>query len=345
MTGSALALVLGSAVVHATWNLAAKKSNGGIAYVFMVAVCGTVFWSPLGIWLMLSGRAIAPEGSVVTAIIHIAGSSVLHMAYFASLQKGYQCGDLSLVYPLARGTGPLVSSILAIILYGERPSIQAFMGALLIAGGAFFLASGGEAGNGIDAAPGSERTAAGQTTASRPHPAAAGHAVAGHAAAGHAVAGHAAAGHAAAGQGAAIYYGLLTGVFIAAYTLWDKRALSLGGVSPLFLEWGTCLGRFIMMAPWFLLTPARRASLAEAWRDQRKPAMIVGALSPVSYMMVLSALAVSPVTYVAPTREISILLGTLAGSQLLLEGDHRSRVRRCTAAAAMALGVAALAIW
>ncbi|HBK61397.1 MAG TPA: hypothetical protein DDZ84_11500, partial [Firmicutes bacterium] len=268
---------------------------------------------------------IAPEGSVVTAIIHIAGSSVLHMAYFASLQKGYQCGDLSLVYPLARGTGPLVSSILAIILYGERPSIQAFMGALLIAGGAFFLASGGEAGNGIDAAPGSERTAAGQTTASRPHPAAAG--------------------HAAAGQGAAIYYGLLTGVFIAAYTLWDKRALSLGGVSPLFLEWGTCLGRFIMMAPWFLLTPARRASLAEAWRDQRKPAMIVGALSPVSYMMVLSALAVSPVTYVAPTREISILLGTLAGSQLLLEGDHRSRVRRCTAAAAMALGVAALAIW
>ena len=325
MTGSALALVLGSAVVHATWNLAAKKSNGGIAYVFMVAVCGTVFWSPLGIWLMLSGRAIAPEGSVVTAIIHIAGSSVLHMAYFASLQKGYQCGDLSLVYPLARGTGPLVSSILAIILYGERPSIQAFMGALLIAGGAFFLASGGEAGNGIDAAPGSERTAAGQTTASRPHPAAAG--------------------HAAAGQGAAIYYGLLTGVFIAAYTLWDKRALSLGGVSPLFLEWGTCLGRFIMMAPWFLLTPARRASLAEAWRDQRKPAMIVGALSPVSYMMVLSALAVSPVTYVAPTREISILLGTLAGSQLLLEGDHRSRVRRCTAAAAMALGVAALAIW
>jgi len=60
---------------------------------------------------------------------------------------------------------------------------------------------------------------------------------------------------------------------------------------------------------------------------------------------VLSALAYSPVTYIAPAREISILLGTLAGSRLLLEGDRRSRTRRLIAATAMALGVAALAIW
>ena len=303
MTGSALALVLGSAVVHATWNLAAKKSGGGIAYVYLVGVCATVFWAPLGIWLLLSGRAVAPGASAATAFIYIAGSSLLHLAYFSTLLKGYQCGDLSLVYPLARGTGPLISTVLAIILYGERPSVPAFMGALLIAGGAFFLANDGERldDGGCDAMPGS--------------------------------------------QGAAIFYGLLTGVLIAAYTLWDKRALSLGEVSPLFLEWGTCLGRFVIMGPWFLLSPTGRASLAEAWRNQRKPALIVGLLSPVSYMMVLSALAVSPVTYVAPAREISILLGTLAGSRLLLEGDRRSRTRRLIAATAMALGVAALAIW
>ena len=320
MTGSSLSLVLGSAVVHATWNLAAKKSSGGIAYVYLVGTCATVFWGPLGVWLVLNGRAIAPGASVATAFGYIAGSTLLHLAYFSTLLKGYQCGDLSLVYPLARGTGPFLSTVLAIILYGERPSVPAFLGAMLIAGGAFFLAKNGESDSCDD-----EASCAVQVTASGPE--------------------LNVTGRPAAGQRVAIVYGLLTGVFIAAYTLWDKRALSLGQVSPLFLEWGTCLGRFVLLAPWFLLTPTGRASLAKAWRDQRKPAMIVALLSPLSYMMVLSALAYSPVTYIAPAREISILLGTLAGSRLLLEGDRRSRTRRLIAATAMALGVAALAIW
>ena len=327
MTGSALALVLGSAVVHATWNLAAKKSSGGIAYVYLVGVCATVFWGPLGIWLMLSGRAIAPGASAAAAFMYIAGSSLLHLGYFSALLKGYQCGDLSLVYPLARGTGPFLSTVLAIILYGERPSVPAFLGAMLIAAGAFFLAGNGEScdDEGHGAMPGSKQSTDAQAIASGPE--------------------FNSAGRASAGKNAAVFYGLLTGVFIAAYTLWDKRALSLGGVNPLFLEWGTCLGRFVMLGPWFLLTPTGRASLAEAWRDQRRPAVIVALLSPGSYMMVLSALAVSPVTYIAPAREISILLGTLAGSRLLMEGDKRLRARRLAAATAMAIGVAALAIW
>lgn len=303
MTGSALALVLGSAVVHATWNLAAKKSSGGIAYVYLEGLCATVLWAPLGIWLLLSGRAIAPGASVAAAFAYMVGSSLLHLAYFSTLLKGYRCGDLSLVYPLARGTGPFLSTILAIILYGERPSVPAFLGAVLIAGGAFFLAgNGGSCDDEGESAP-------------------------------------------PAGQSVAVFYGLATGVFIAAYTLWDKRALSMGGVNPLFLEWCTCLGRFVLLGPWFLLTRAGRASLGQAWRDQRRPAMIVALLSPASYMMVLTALAVSPVSYVAPAREISILLGTLAGSRLLREGDYRLRKRRLIAATAMALGVAALAIW
>ena len=331
MTGSALALVLGSAVVHAAWNLAAKKSSGGVSYVFMVAVCSTVLWSPLGIWLILTGKAIAAGASVAVAVLHLAGSAVLHFAYFACLQKGYQCGDLSLVYPLARGTGPLISTVLAIILYGERPSVPAFCGALLIAAGAFFLASGGEGG--------SDRSSAASAELGR-QPAVSAAKAAG---AAEVVAAVGAAG--ATGQNQAITWGLLTGLFIAGYTLWDKHALAVAGVNPLFLEWGTCLGRFVMMAPWFLLTRQKRAAFAESWKCLRRQAVIVAALSPVSYMMVLSALAVSPVTYVAPAREISILLGTLAGSRLLSEGDSRLRTRRLAAATAMAVGVAALAIW
>lgn len=341
MTGSALALVLGSAVVHATWNLAAKKSSGGIAYVYLVGMCAAVFWGPLGILLLLSGRAIAPGASAAAAFMYIAGSSLLHLAYFSTLLKGYQCGDLSLVYPLARGTGPFLSTVLAIILYGERPSVPAFLGAVLIAGGAFFLAGGGEGDSGggdeVGGAGGAPQTAMAPHAAGAPQAAGVPQAATALQAAPQTAV--------IPGQRLAILYGLLTGVFIAAYTIWDKRALSAGGVNPLFLEWGTCLGRFVLLGPWFLLTRAGRASLAQAWRDQRRPAMIVGLLSPLSYMMVLSALAVSPVSYIAPAREISILLGTLAGSRLLMEGDQRLRTRRLIAATAMALGVAALAIW
>ena len=69
----------------------------------------------------------------------MAGSAVLHSVYFILLNQGYRVGDLSLVYPLARGTGPLISTIAAILLLGERPSALAVAGALLIIGGVVAL--------------------------------------------------------------------------------------------------------------------------------------------------------------------------------------------------------------
>ena len=65
----------------------------------------------------------------------MAGSGVIHAVYFAFLQRGYRDGDLSLVYPLARGTGPLLATIAAILLLGERP------GAVALAGGALVVAA------------------------------------------------------------------------------------------------------------------------------------------------------------------------------------------------------------
>ena len=67
----------------------------------------------------------------------------------------------------------------------------------------------------------------------------------------------------------------------------------------------------------------------------------MGILSPVSYVLVLTALTLSPVSYVAPTREISILLGALLGTRLFAEGDAR---RKLLASGAMMLGVIALAL-
>src|SRR5687767_15964035 len=66
-------------------------------------------------------------------------SASLHLLYFLALDHGYKHGDLSVVYPLARGTGPVLTMIGAIILLGERPSIIAIGGALLIAAAVLML--------------------------------------------------------------------------------------------------------------------------------------------------------------------------------------------------------------
>src|SRR5205085_7932072 len=70
----------------------------------------------------------------------IVGSALLHLAYFLLLGQGYRVGDLSLVYPLARGTGPLLSTAAAVLLLGERPSALALCGAALVGLGIIVLA-------------------------------------------------------------------------------------------------------------------------------------------------------------------------------------------------------------
>lgn len=74
---------------------------------------------------------------------------------------------------------------------------------------------------------------------------------------------------------------------------------------------------------------------------QRKAVILVALLCPLSYIFVLTAMVFTPVSYVAPARELSILFAALMGTHWLQEGD---RPRRITAAGAMALGVIALAI-
>src|SRR5207244_11691625 len=64
----------------------------------------------------------------------MAGSAALHTGYFVLLNEGYRAGDLSLVYTLARGTGPLLSSIAAIVFLCERRSLIAVAGGLVLVG-------------------------------------------------------------------------------------------------------------------------------------------------------------------------------------------------------------------
>lgn len=106
MTAFALSLVLLSAVLHATWNLFAKRAGGGAAFVLLLNVVAVVVFAPLVVILLLVDKphiGLAELGMMV-------GSAVLQSAYFVLLLRGYRIGDLSLVYPLARGTGPLVAT-------------------------------------------------------------------------------------------------------------------------------------------------------------------------------------------------------------------------------------------
>jgi drug/metabolite transporter (DMT)-like permease len=132
----ALALILVAAVMHATWNLLAKHAGGGAEFVWLFSVLAAAIYAPFVLAVLIVQR---PRIGAIE-VIFLVGSALLQMAYFLLLQKGYSLGDLSLVYPLARGTGPLIATIAAIALFGERPSPIAVTGTLLIGGGIWILA-------------------------------------------------------------------------------------------------------------------------------------------------------------------------------------------------------------
>jgi drug/metabolite transporter (DMT)-like permease len=285
MSNLALALILAAAFIHASWNLLNKRASGHATFTWIVAVLSACFYFPVAAAAIFYWQAQVS----FAAMGLMAGSAVLHTAYFVLLNEGYRAGDLSLVYPLARGTGPLLSSIAAVLFLGERPSAMAIAGGLLIVLGVVMLGANPE----------------------KPRE---------------------------AGVRKAVVYALVTGTFIAAYTLWDKEAVSKFAVAPVLLDWGANLGRSVLLTPFAL---RHWGNARNEWRTHRFEAVGVALLVPLSYILVLTAMQFTPVSYVAPAREISILIGTAMGTRLLSEGDAR---RRLVAACAMVLGVMGLSL-
>jgi drug/metabolite transporter (DMT)-like permease len=284
MTAAALALVLVAALAHATWNLILKKAHGGPAFMTLVAMIATVIWAPLaaGAWILQGYRF---EWFHLVAIL---ASAAIHTGYFLLLDRGYRFGDLSVVYPLARATGPLLTVVAAILFLGERPGAVGIAGALLVVTGAYLLT-----GNPLK-------------LFSRDRPRGAG-------------------------------FALLTGLTIAAYTLVDKIAMSRFLIPPIVFDWACLLMRTGMLLP----MAGSAAALAESWRVDRRAILLVAVLSPLAYILVLTALVFTPVSLVAPAREMSILFGAFMGAHFLKERDAR---RRIIAAGAIVLGITGLAL-
>ncbi len=285
MTALALALVLAAAFVHASWNYLLKRSGGGTIFVWLFATLSALIYAPLAalvIWLQ------QPELGWVHFGLMFA-SAALHTAYYLLLDRGYRSGDLSVVYPLARGTGPLITILCAVLLLQERPTPVAVSGALLIGGGAIALTGD----------PRKLRQS---------------------------------------GNLHAVGFALLTGCMIASYTLVDKIAVAAWLIPPLVQDWAANLGRVLLMTP---LALRLRGDILPTWRRAKKEIIAVALLCPLSYILVLTAMVFTPVSYVAPAREVSILVAALMGTQLLAEGDV---TRRLAAAAAMVAGIVCLAV-
>lgn len=285
MTGIALGLVLIAASLHASWNLLAKRVTGDVvAFVWLCSALSAVIYGPIVVVAILLGWVQLRLDAIALGMI--GGTGLIHIAYFMLLQHGYRAGDMSLVYPLARGTGPLLASIAAIVWLGERPGPWGIAGIAGIVAGAF-LASGGSW---------NVRLAR-----------------------------------------ASVLYGAGTGATIAAYTLWDKIAVTTFAISPLPYDLGRHLVQVALMAPAAI---RRRAGLAEVWRTARFESLGIAVLSPLAYVLVLFALRIAPVSLVAPAREVSIVIGTILGARLFAEGQI---VRRTVAACLMFAGIVALA--
>jgi drug/metabolite transporter (DMT)-like permease len=343
LNATALLLIFVAAIAHASWNLFSKQASvsGAASFVWLMSATATVAYLPV----VAASVIASPPHLSALAWVFMAGTGLLQVGYFLFLQTSYRLGDLSLIYPIGRGTGALLAALGGIILLGERPGPAGIAGILLIVGGLVILgipASGGpglatEAPRTVAATTGAVPT---NTAATKPvtSTAATSTAATSTAATSTAASTGAATETAAAVTAKAVMFALITGLFIATYTLWDKYAVSTLNVPPLVQGYASLPVMALIIAPFALLD---RGRTARVWITYRRQVLGAAVLSPLAYILVLVALSFTAVSAVAPTREVSVLLGVLLGRRLLGEG---SLARRLTAAATIAAGIICIAV-
>ena len=282
MTPTAFALVILAALIHASWNVVAKKASGGALFVALNVWVTTVIYAPV---FALYVYWYPPKlGWPEVALLVLSGA--LHLVYSLILQRGYQKHDMTVVYPVARGTGPLLSSVFAIIVLGEHVTVYSALGIACIVIGIFVLAGGHR-----------------MLRARTPE------------------------------QMGGVGYGAMTGLMIAAYTLVDGYGVKYLLIAPLVLDYVCNVVRALFVAP---VAWHRRDELREQWRINGRYALYIGIISPLSYILVLTAMQTAPISSVAPLRELSMLFAAFLGAKLLGEGHRGERI---FGAALMAVGV------
>ena len=274
MTTLALTLVLLSALCHAAWNLLLKRSGSQEVFVWMLLAGGGVMLVPLGVVLFLLYPISPPGYWFVLATV------VIHAIYFILLGRAYSRGDLSLVYPIARGIGPSLVPLLAVLMLGESVSLPAALGISLIVVGIFIVSWWGRF----------------RQILSQPS---------------------------VLFRDGGVIYAVLTGLTITLYSLVDKRGVEY--TQPFLYMYLLTAGSAICIFP-YILFKYGLAEVRQEWKTNTWNILAAGLLVFLAYGLVLTAFSLSRVSYVAPAREVGIVLGVLMGVFLLKEPFGRGRI-------------------
>lgn len=274
MTALALGLVLTAGVLHASWNLLVKQGTNQEIFVWLSQVALSTILIPVAVVLMWN-YPIEPLGWWF-----LLATSALHVLYFLFLGKAYSSGDLSVVYPIARGMGPALVPIIAVLVLDENVSSMAVAGIIAVVAGIYTVYWWGRFGQilkdplGLLRQPGTR-------------------------------------------------YAVLTGLVIASYTVLDKVGIQY--VTPFLYMYLMSVGIVVGLAPYILRAHSAEAIRAE-WRINGLRIVAVGILVFLTYGMVLTALQFSRVSYIAPAREVGIVVGVLLGIVVLKEPFGRGRL-------------------
>jgi len=280
----ALALVVCGAVLHAFWNILAKRGASGPLFVWCYSSISSVLYLPLVIWAI----STTSMRWTLLSLGMVLASGVLHLGYSLALQRGYRHADLSVVYPVARGTGPLLSVTGAVLLLGEPFGLPVAVGAGLVVAGVFLVGGGGRK----------------------------------------------------AGQPfwPGVSWGVLIGLFIAAYTLNDGTAVKRLAVPPILMDYFGNLLRVLLLTPVAL---RRREELVAEFKTSGRSALGIGVIAPIPYILSLYAMTMAPLSLIAPARELSMMVGVIFGRVML---NERAVATRFIGAALILAGVIALSM-
>ncbi|HEX7949491.1 MAG TPA: EamA family transporter [Candidatus Limnocylindrales bacterium] len=302
MPAFALVLIAVAAVLHAGWNVLLKTSGDTLLTATRLQAIGTIVLGPIGLaaWL-LEGSPPIDGGGILIAL----GSGVLEAIYFFLLASAYRRGDLSLVYPLARGSAPILAVIVGVAMLGERLAPLAALGVGCALVGIVLVAR-----------PWRVLGAAGQA-----HRGAVAYALA----TGATIAAYSAVDRVGVRILAPWLYGSLLAVF----------AMTILGTAVVV---GRRMGWLTVpeLPPSAVTLSSRRRLLRDG---------VAGVLSLTAYLLILFAYSVAPLAAVAPLRESAIVLAAAWGSFRLGEAaGNREAGIRIGAAALVVVGAVLVAV-
>jgi uncharacterized membrane protein len=298
----AIGLVAIAAVLHAGWNVLLKTSGDPLLTAARLQAIGTLILGPLAVvaWLATGSRALDPGGVAVALV-----SGVLEAVYFFLLASAYRRGDLSLVYPLARGSAPVLAVIVGVVVLGERLAPLAALGVGCALVGILLVAR-----------PWRALGAAG-----REHRGAVGFALA---------------------TGASIAaYSAVDRVGVRILEPWVYGAV-LAVFASTILVTVVVVGR---RAGWLSTPEPRAGAVVRSPGERLARDAAAGVLSLTAYLLILFAYSVAPLSAVAPLRESAIVLAAAWGSFRMGEAAGRGEgLRRIGAAALVVVGAILVAL-